>query len=196
MPGELVSEFVRPALRALPRTAASRFGPCEISLPPALPEDAASRWIEAEKALRIEVAVAGVDPHDVAMELLTCVGQALWIVTAPFERGAWLKLLRAEIDAGVSGEIDERSLEQKRQLFSSRAAAASGAALAAYAAESFAGTFAEYVHAMWHDVSVRSGPEHLPAENLRRRLELMARWFPPNRGYRVFPRRHRRGGLF
>ena len=31
------------------------------------------------------------------------------------------------------------------------------------------------------DVTLRSGPEHLPAEWLRRRLELFERWFPPNR---------------
>jgi hypothetical protein len=195
MPCELVAEFVRPALRALPRAAASRLGPCEISLQASLPEDAASRWIETQNALRVDVATDRVDPHDAAMELLTCIGQALWSVMARFERAAWLELLRREIDAAISGEIDERALEQKRNLFSNRAAASSGAALDAYAAESFAGTFAEYVHAMWHDVTVRSGPEHLPPENLQRRLALMERWFPPNRGYRVFPRRPGRAGL-
>jgi hypothetical protein len=46
---------------------------------------------------------------------------------------------------------------------------------------------AEYVRRLWHEVTVRTGPDYLPAAPLRRRLELMARWFPPNRGYRLFP---------
>ena len=193
---ELVAPFVRPALRAVPRAAALRLGQCVVSLPKTLPEDAASRWMVTGDSLRIEVAVEDADPHDAALELLRCIGQALWAVTAAVERTGWLRLLQREIDAGVSGEIDEEALAGKRKLFATHAAAGSAPLLAAYAAESFAGTFAEYAHAMWHDVTVRTGPEHLPAENLRRRLELMARWFPPNRGYRVFPRRHRRGGLF
>jgi hypothetical protein len=193
---ELVAPFVRPALRAVPRAAALRLGRCVVSLPKTLPEQAASRWMMTEDSLRIEVAVENAEPHDAALELLRCIGQALWAVTAAAERTGWLRLLQREIDAGVSGEIDEEALAGKRKLFATHAAAGSAPLLAAYAAESFAGTFAEYAHAMWHDVTVRTGPEHLPAEDLRRRLELMARWFPPNPGYRVFPRRQGRRELF
>jgi hypothetical protein len=46
-----------------------------------------------------------------------------------------------------------------------------------YAGVSFASTAAEYIHCMWHDVTVRTGLEHLPAEWLRDRLEFMARFF-------------------
>ena len=193
---EMVAQFIRPALRAVPRAAALRVGPCAVSLPKMLPEDAASQWMLRGELLRIEVAVEDVDPHDVALELLRCLGQALWEVTAGVERRGWLKLLQGEIEAGVPGEIDEEALAEKRKLFATQAAAGSAQLLAGYAAESFAGTFAEYAHAMWHDVTVRSGPEHLPPEPVRRRLELMARWFPPNAGYRVFPRRPARRGLF
>jgi len=35
-------------------------------------------------------------------------------------------------------------------------------------------------------VEVRSGPDYLPAPQLRRRLELLSLWFPPDRGYRLF----------
>jgi hypothetical protein len=34
---------------------------------------------------------------------------------------------------------------------------------------------AEYVHCLWHDVTIRTGEEYLPAPQLRRRLELLAR---------------------
>jgi hypothetical protein len=36
-------------------------------------------------------------------------------------------------------------------------------------------------------VEVVSGPEHLPAQQLRRRLELFSSWFPPDRGHRLHP---------
>jgi len=51
---------------------------------------------------------------------------------------------------------------------------------------SFAGTAAEYIHGLWHDVQIRIGPDHLPVAQLRRRMNLMAKLFPPNPGYRVF----------
>ena len=56
-----------------------------------------------------------------------------------------------------------------------------------YAAASFAATVAEYIHSLWHDVAVRTETEHLPAPWLRRRLDMLARWFPPGRGYRLYP---------
>ena|SRR2546430_12785496 len=90
---------------------------------------------------------------------------------------------------GVSGEIDEEALKEKRALFSRRACARSRTHLERYACASFAGTVAEYVHCLWHDVTVRTGREHLPSVWLRRRLQLLARWFPPDRGHRLFPRR-------
>jgi hypothetical protein len=96
-------------------------------------------------------------------------------------------LLCDEISMGFEGEIDEQALEEKRSLFESRSHANNVKRLTGYARASFAGTVAEYVHCLWHEVTIRTGPDHLPAEPLRRRLELMARWFPPNRGYRLFP---------
>ena len=47
----------------------------------------------------------------------------------------------------------------------------------------------QYIHSLWHDVTVRTSEEHLPAQWLRRRLEFLARWFPPDRGHRLFPGR-------
>jgi hypothetical protein len=149
--------------------------------------DLVSEWTVGEPDLRFSLATGGRTGHDIAMELLVCLGQALWEKLSPKQLRAYWLLLDSEFLAGVSGEIDEEALKEKRALLGSRVSAASDRRLELYAGASFAGTAAEYVHSLWHDVEVVSGPEHLPAERLRRRLDLLSAWFPPGRGYRLYP---------
>ncbi len=175
------------ALRAVPRAMTARLGRPRVSLAPRLDGDAASQWTRSPGLLDIRVATAEVDEHDVALEALLCLGQALWESTSPAEREAWWKLLDAEITAGVVGEIDEDALREKRALLAGRHSARSRRRLERYGRASFAATAAEYVHCMWHDVEIRSGSDYLPAACLRRRLELFLRWFPPNPGQRLWP---------
>jgi hypothetical protein len=183
---EIVREFIRPAIRAVPQSMTRRLPLCVFLLVPSLEEeDVVSHWTETEDRLELTVATEGVEPHDVALELLVCLGQALWERATSAERTGWLQLLGAEVEAGVTGEIDEDALRARRELLSSRVAARSMRRLQRYAGVSFASTVAEYIHCMWHDVTVRIGLEHLPAEWLRGRLELMVRFFPPDRGQRV-----------
>jgi hypothetical protein len=190
LPVELADDFVRPAVRAVPGALATRLKPCRIRLVGALEEPGeASRWVESVEGLEITVGCEGVEAHDVALELLVCLGQALWEALEARQAAAYLLLLCDEIAGSVPGEIDEDALDAKRRLMASRLAARSRRRLADYARASFAATAAEYVHCLWHDVTVRTGSEHLPARYLRRRLELLARWFPPDRGYRLFARK-------
>ena len=184
----LAREFIRPAVRAVPPGIVRRLGRCLIAVEPELPElEAASIWRESEERLDVRLAAAETPPHDVAIELLTCLGQALWERLEDAEVKAWWTLLDREIRLGVKGEIDEQALEEKMALLAGPAAARNRRMLARYGRAAFAGTLAEYVHSLWHDVSIRSGPDFLPADALRPRLELLARWFPPGRGYRLFP---------
>jgi len=188
-PAELesaVKQFLLPALEAVPEGVWARLGRCRIQLRPGEVEYS-SRWTAEEGLLEVELAAGDVEAHDLALEALLCLGQALWDELEAPEYASWLEALSREIRAGVTGEIDEAALEQKRRLTESRVAARSRRRLERYARASFAGTFAEYVHALWHDVTVRTGPEHLPPDWLRRRLELVSRWFPPRPGYRLFP---------
>lgn len=183
----LAREFIRPAVRAVPPGIVRRLGPCRITVEPELPEpEAASMWKEDEGQLEVCLAAAET-PHDVAIELLTCLGQALWERLEDAELKAWWRLLDREIRLGVKGEIDEQAFEEKATLLAGPAAARNRRTLARYGRAAFAGTAAEYVHSLWHDVSVRTGPDFLPPDVLRARLELLARWFPPGRGYRLFP---------
>src|ERR1039458_5158971 len=128
------------------------------------------------------------------MELLLCLGQGLWERLAHGELRAYWMLLCNEISMGIEGEIDEQALEEKRSLFESRSHANNVKRLTGYARASLAGSVAEDGRGLWREVTVRPGPDYLPVEPLRRRLELMARWFPPNRGYRLFPAALRRAG--
>jgi hypothetical protein len=137
--------------------------------------------------LEVSVTTAGLEEHDATMEFLLCLGEGLWEKLSDGELRAYWMLLCDEISMGIEGEIDEQAFEEKRSLFESRSHANSVKRLTGYGRASFAGTVAEYVHCLWHETTVRTGPDHLPVEPLRRRLELMARWFPPNRGYRLFP---------
>jgi hypothetical protein len=171
---------------------ARRLGLCRISLPADADGDVASRWNLIDSGLEVSVTTTGVEEHDVAMELLTCLGQAVWERLSEVELRAYWMLLCEEISCGIEGEIDEQALAEKRSLFKCRSHANSARRLARYGRASFAGTTAEYVHCLWHDVTVRTGSDYLPAQALRRRLELMARWFPPDRGQRLFPAAKRR----
>jgi hypothetical protein len=185
---EEIRDFIRPAVRAIPRSIVRRLNPCTIFLAERLEGSrVASRWTETDHALEIHAASAGVSPHDLALELLRCVCQALWERLNFQEEADWLRRLQAEWDAGVAGEIDEEAFQKKRRLLRKGQGPPGPRRVRIYLREAFAGSAAEYVHALWHDVTIRSGPEHLPARWLRRRLQLLSAWFPPDRGYRLFP---------
>jgi hypothetical protein len=189
----LIREFIRPAVRAVPSRMAHQLGVCGVSLVSGLGSpDMASQWAATDQGVEVSLATADQDEHDVALEMLLCLGQALWERLLASQRKAYWLLLDTEIRGAVAGEIDEEALREKRALMANRSSAASGRRLKRYGSASFAGTAAEYVHCLWHDVEVRSGPDYLPATQLRRRLEFLSRWFPPDRGYRLFRRTPRR----
>ena len=181
---ELVAGYIAPAAAAVPAALAARLGSCRIILEGELAGggDLTSHSRVAEGVLVITLAISSAEPHDIALELLFCLGQATWDFATVPEQTGWLSLLRAELDAGVAGEIDEDALEEKRRLLASRVLARSPRRLERYAAVSFASSLAEFVHALWHDVTIRTGREHLPASWLRRRFEFLAGLFPPDPG--------------
>ena len=185
----LISRFVRPAVRAVPPVMARQIGFCRVRLAGKLDGRAvASRWTDRAGEVEIEVAAGGREDHDAALELLLCLGQVLWTRLSGTQQKAYWLLLDGELRAGTPGEIDEDALRHKRALLAGHYSAASDSRLEHYGAASFAGTAAEYVHSLWHDVSVRPGPDFLPPRELRRRFELLSRWYPPAPGYRLFPR--------
>ena len=185
-------ETIHEALASVPAALARRLGAVQFDLR-ASAEEVASRWRWGKTGVEVEVNPNETSPHDCALELLTCLGQALWNSASLEERRAWLKLLREEIEAEVEGEIDERALREKRAMLLSRVLAASPRRMERYAEASFAGTMAEYVHTLWHEVIVQAGRDYLPLPWLRRRFELFSRWFPAARNATPGLFRHRCG---
>ena len=133
---------------------ARRLGSCRISLPPEVASGVASRWTAANGGLEVSVTTAGIEEHDVAMELVLCLGQALWERLSDGQLREYWLVLDQEIRAGISGEIDEQALEEKRSLFESRSHANNVKRLTGYGRASFTGTVAEYVHCLWHEVKL------------------------------------------
>lgn len=192
----LIRDFMRPAVRSVPSRMARQIGFSRISLVADLGgPQVASQWIASGQELTISISISGCEAHDVAMELLLCLGQALWQKLHPGQLKAYWLLLDAEFLAGIGGEIDEDALREKRALLGGRFSATSRRRLERYGCASFAGTAAEYVHSLWHAVEIVSGPEHLPAKQLRRRLELLQAWFPPDRGHKLYPAPETDGGM-
>ena len=183
----LVREFIRPAVRAVPSSMARRLGLCRILLLAEAEAGVTSRWTTTTSGVDVSVTTGQFEEHDIAMEMLVCLGQALWERLSDAELRAYWMVLWDEVNSGIEGEIDEQALDEKRFLFANRSHANRARHLESYGCASFAGTAAEYVHCLWHDVSIRSGANYLPTEPLRRRLELIAGWFPPDRGHRLFP---------
>lgn len=185
----LISDFILPAVHSVPPRMARQLGRCRVSVVEDLGRPSvASRWTATDLELKISLATAGREGHDIALELLVCLGKALWEKLNYSQHKAYWLLLDDEISAGTPGEIDEDALKQKRLLLSNPNSAGSSRRLERYGSASFAGIVAEYVHCLWHDVTVRTGPAFLPARQLRRRLELLACWYPAGRGHRLFPR--------
>jgi hypothetical protein len=149
-------------------------------------EEITSRWTSAGHGSEVALAIKDIDPHDLALELLLCVGQLLWEAVDVSWCADWRRLLCVELSEEVQGEIDEQALEAKQRLLASRAVAQTRRCWEDYTAASFAGSVAEYVHCLWHDVTVRTGAAYLPAASLRRRLSQLAAWFPPNHRQRLF----------
>src|SRR5450631_2390730 len=94
-----------------------------------------SRWSASGRELEIEIVAAGREGHDVALELLLCVGQALWTKLTGGQQKAYWLLVDSELRAGTPGEFDEDALRQKKALLAGRFSAISRRRLASFCRE-------------------------------------------------------------
>ncbi len=145
-----------------------------VSTEPPAAERHSSLWLERPDGFDLFVSFYEASAHDTGFELLAAVADLLVPRMSERELASYGRLLRREAREGATGEMDEDALEARESEHP------------AYAAISLAATLAEYLHALWHDVEVRQGPEHLAAKFLRRRFEFLARIFPPDPGQVLF----------
>lgn len=202
--------MVREPARAVPAVLAERLGKVRVLIVPyigcfdagdsvcqAKPagETHTAVWSEEQGRLNLVLAGRELDAHDTGFELLASIAQMVLPKLTGDEMSGYAALIESELTAGAGGEIDKESLNAKTAYLKQRVNGGPRAAkrLSQYIDTSLAGTLAEYMHGLWHDVQIRVGPEHLPVEQLQKRMIWLARLFPPNPGYDLFAREFEAG---
>jgi hypothetical protein len=193
--------MVREPAQAVPAKIAQRIGPLRVLVVPYIAcveagdvictvkpegESHTAAWVETRERTNLILACREVDAHDTGFEFLASIAELLRPRLTISEFAAYDELLEEELRHGVRGEIDEEALTAKQALLAIRPWRRSRLQYEPYRDVSLVSTLAEYMHGLWHDVQIRVGPQHLPLQQLRRRMNLMSRLFPPNPGYAVF----------
>jgi len=193
--------MVREPAQAVPERIAERIGPLRVLTVPYIAcmdsgdtvctskpkgETHTAAWVESSERTNLLLACREVDAHDTGFEFLASVAELMRPRLAISELAAYDEVLEEELRQSVRGEIDEESLAAKQALLAIRPWRRSRLQYEPYRDVSLVSTLAEYMHGLWHDVQIRVGPQHLPLEQLRRRMTLMSNLFPPNPGYAVF----------
>jgi hypothetical protein len=193
--------MVREPAQAVPDNMAKRIGPARVLFVPyisCMPEGDyvsfvkpggdthTSVWVDVEGVMQIVLACRELDAHDTGFEFLACVAELVRPRLSQAELAEFESLLTAELRDQVPGEIDEEAVRAKQVFRGRTARRRHREEFERYRDVSLVETLAEYMHGLWHDVQIRVGPEHLPIPQLRQRMEMLTRLFPPNEGYRVF----------
>jgi hypothetical protein len=193
--------MVREPAQAVPASIAERIGPLRVLTVPYIAcvdagdvvctvkpkgETHTAAWVETPERTHLLLACREANAHDTGFEFLASVAELLRPRLTASELAAYDQLLEEELRHGVRGEIDEESLAAKQALLAIRPWRRTRLQFEPYRDMSLVSTVAEFMHGLWHDVQIRVGPEHLPLEPLRRRMNLLASLFPPNPGYSLF----------
>ena len=97
-------------------------------------------------------------------------------------------LLRDELNSEVHGEVDENSWRLKQTLRRSKTGVRRETkAFQMYVRQSFTDTLTLFLHGICCDIDIETGPRQLASRHMRKRLELFRGFYPPPKGYAVFP---------
>jgi len=186
IPQSIVERLGKVRVLAVPFVACTEQGDAICSSKPQ-GDTHSSVWVTSNERTDLILPCRELDAHDTGFEFLASVAELLRPRLTSQELERFSQLLEAELRAGVHGEIDEEAFAAKGQLTANRFRRHFGGEhFDHYRDVSFASTVAEYMHGLWHDVQIRTGGDHLPVPELRRRMVLMSEMFPPNEGYQVF----------
>jgi hypothetical protein len=193
--------MVREPSQAVPEAIAQRLGKLRVLIAPYIAcldsgdavcrlkpkgETHTAAWVETGERINLILPCRELDAHDTGFELLASIAELVRPRLTANELARYTEVLESEIQQPVRGEIDEEALTAKLSFLTTRAGRRHRAQFDRYRDVSFVSTLAEYMHGLWHDVQIRVGPDHLPLEPLRERMNLLAGMFPPNTGYQVF----------
>src|SRR5260370_29791157 len=83
----LISDFIRPAVHAVPPGMARQFGHCEVSIVEHLGNPSiASRWTLTDTGMEVSLAMMAGNGHEPSTGLLVGVAHALWPKLSPRQR--------------------------------------------------------------------------------------------------------------
>jgi hypothetical protein len=188
IPASIASRIGKLRVIAVPYIACHESGDAVCFSKPSGPTHVAV-WHTTDDLTSLVLACREVDAHDTGFELLASIAELLRPRLSQAEMITFSEMLKMELQNGVTGEIDEDAFAAKQTLMKTRGFTAnhySSSDFAFYRDASMISTLAEYLHGLWHDVQVRSGPEHLPVSHVFKRMKMLSQMFPPNPGYGVF----------
>jgi hypothetical protein len=134
------------------------------------------------------VAIQDLSPNEYHYNLFNAVASLAWEVTPLETREAWTQSLKEELKRGVHGEIDEVSWQRKNEVLAKQAQPTRDTKLLRdYVRASFIDTATLFLHGICCDIDVEPSPRQIPSTEIRRRLELLRRFYPLGDGYALFP---------
>lgn len=134
------------------------------------------------------IATEDVSPNAYHYNLYSALSSLAWEVAPSDVRQAWAKSIKEELKRGVHGEIDEISWQRKNEVLSKQSQPLRDSKLLrAYLRASYIDTMTLFLHGICCDIDVEPSPRQIPSVEIRRRLELLRRFYPLGEGYALFP---------
>ncbi len=136
----------------------------------------------------ILLAAQEVSGNEIHYNLFSAIASLAWEVATADIRTGWSKELKEELRREVHGEIDEASWQKKNELLAKQSTPIRDSKLFRdYARTSFIDTLTLFLHGICCDIDVEPSPRQAPSSEIRRRLELLRRFYPLGEGFYLFP---------
>lgn len=134
------------------------------------------------------LAVQDISGNEIHYNLFSAIASLAWEVATADIRTAWAKELKDELRREVHGEIDEASWQKKNELLAKQSPPIRESKLFRdYARVSFIDTLTLFLHGICCDIDVEPSPRQAPSSEIRRRLELLRKFYPLADGFFLFP---------
>ena len=144
--------------------------------------------LQYEDEVFLFLAVTDEDSADFHYSFYSSVSNIVCEILADNGSVGFLDLLCEELAGRAHGEIDERSWRLKENLVRRQNDPTRDTKLLRrYVRQAMQDTLTLYMHGLCCDIDLETGPRQLNSQNIRRRLNLLRRMFPPPPGVVLFP---------